>query len=479
MVLALEQPVSGESINCKTGDPGFGLRDFIARKLGCDQITLLSCERLDGGAVQENWRLEIAYDTDAGCREDRLVLRTEAKTSLPDSRPKAEEFALLRAAWDAGVRVAEPLWLCETPAVIGAAFLVSREVAGTARGRDITALERTGDGNPDLAASLGRELAKIHDMDFQEPQLGFLKRPDRSPAEDAIGHWRRELNTLQQSLPGVEWGLRWCEAHLPSAPAELCLVHGDFRTGNYLVDRAKDSRGELTAILDWEFAQLGDPMSDIGWFCAACWRFDRPELEAGGIGSRHSFYQAYQRASGRKIDPRSVRFWEVLAHIRWAVIACQQGHRFFEGGERSLDLALTGRLRPVQVQKLLLQMTAPDTWETPIQAMTDLTRIAAQQRKKKAMRRKLESRELLESAAALFANEIRPALPSGQSDNGRMIAEALACVLSDLRPGEEATPGRATGPSATDQGAANPETNAEAAHLALLQAIAEETGNSS
>ena len=38
-----------------------------------------------------------------------------------------------------------------------------------------------------------------------------------------------------------------------------------------------------------------------------------------------------------------MRFWEVLASLRWAIIALQQCDRHMLGGERDLDLALTGR----------------------------------------------------------------------------------------------------------------------------------------
>src|SRR3546814_6594457 len=81
----------------------------------------------------------------------------------------------------------------------------------------------------------------------------------------------------------------------------------------------------LHGVLDWEFADWGDPMSDIGWFCAACWRYAHPELEAGGIAPRDPFYRGYEAVSGQRIDPEVVAFWEIMAHLRWAVIALQQG----------------------------------------------------------------------------------------------------------------------------------------------------------
>ena len=41
-----------------------------------------------------------------------------------------------------------------------------------------------------------------------------------------------------------------------------------------------------------------------------------------------------------------MHYWEVAAHVRWAVIALQQAARHLSGEERSLELALTGRLVP-------------------------------------------------------------------------------------------------------------------------------------
>jgi len=133
-------------------------------------------------------------------------------------------------------------------------------------------------------------------------------------------------------------------------------VHQDFRTGNYLVDGSG-----LKAILDWEFAGWGDPMSDLGWFCAQCWRFSRPELEAGGISSRENFYQGYRETADRQINDEAVRFWELIAHLRWAVIALQQSNRHISGNQRSLELALTGRLLP-GLELQILNMTSPQTW---------------------------------------------------------------------------------------------------------------------
>ena len=102
-------------------------------------------------------------------------------------------------------------------------------------------------------------------------------------------------------------------------------------------------------------------MSDVGYLCAHCWRFGRDDHPVGGIGERDDFYRAYEAASGRTIDPARVRYWEVMAHVRWAVIALEQADRHLSGRETNLELALTGHVAPEVAFEAVL-MTGPSAW---------------------------------------------------------------------------------------------------------------------
>ena len=336
------------------------LEAFLKECSGARAVEILEATPLTDGAIQENWRLEIDFDGGALPGRQDLVLRSDAPSAVAASLSRPEEFAVLRTVWRAGVPVPEPLWLCTDPQVLGKPFFLMRHVAGVAAGYRVVADTSLGGDRAALAERLGEELARIHRIVPPEPGLGFLAKPEPDPARHAIKSYRAYLDALGRPHPGLEWGLRWCEIHAPppvGPSGEVVLVHQDFRSGNYLVDE----RG-LTAVLDWEFAAWGDPISDLGWFCAKCWRYSRPDLEAGGIAEREPFYHGYERASGRKVDPEAVAYWEIMAHLRWAVIALQQGARTVTGGEASLELALTGRLYPPELELEVLRRTAPEAW---------------------------------------------------------------------------------------------------------------------
>jgi aminoglycoside phosphotransferase (APT) family kinase protein len=331
------------------------LADFVKRQAAADAVTIDACGQLAGGAIQENWKLTVSIDGGAHRGRHELVLRTDSPSHVPASRPRWQEFHLLQVAWRAGVRVPEPLWLDRDGAVIGKPCYLMRYLPGRAEGYLLVKEGVVADREA-LAEELGSELAKLHRVTPPRADLDFMGTPAGDPAESDIATYRAYLDGLDRAHPSLEWGLRWAELHAPP-PGETVLLHRDYRTGNYLVHE-----GRLAAILDWEFADWGDPMSDLGWFCAKCWRFGRDDHEAGGIGSRQAFYRGYERASGRTVDPEAVAFWEVMGHIRWAIIALQQGARFTDGGEVSLDLALTGRVRPDELGLAILEMTPPERW---------------------------------------------------------------------------------------------------------------------
>jgi aminoglycoside phosphotransferase (APT) family kinase protein len=325
------------------------LRDWLAGAAGDAGLRIAKAEKLSGGAIQQNW----ALDVEAGGIAQRWVLRTDSAAVLAVSRSRAEEFRLLQAAFAAGVTVPEPLFLCAEAGVTGAPFFVMRRVAGTALGPRVVKQERPGGGREALVRALGRELARIHRIRPPRADLGFLGAPPADAARAAIAAMRARLDAAGTPRPAIEWGLRALERGAPP-PVPPVLVHNDYRTGNLMLDATG-----LTGVLDWEFAAWGDGHADLGWFCAKCWRFGNAAMEAGGLGPRAAFEAGYAEESGAPVDEARAAWWETMAHIRWAVIAADQAGRHLSGEERSLELALTGHMVPELEWEILNRTGVP------------------------------------------------------------------------------------------------------------------------
>ncbi|MFK0090352.1 phosphotransferase family protein [Pseudomonas sp. NPDC090755] len=328
------------------------LVDFILEHAAATRVVIEARKRLSGGAIQENWLLDLSIEGGPWAGTRRWVLRSDALSALPASLDREQEFAVLQVVHQAGVKVPRPLWLCRDVRVHGRVFFLMEYVPGVAAGRLLSA-GAGGEGRARLAAQLGANLARLHRVRPPCTALDFLPVPDGSPAQATISAYRQYLDTLCDAYPVLEWGLRWCERHAPRNTT-LCLLHRDYRTGNYLA-----SEQGLEAVLDWEFTGWGDPVEDLGWFTARCWRFTRPDLEAGGIGLLEDFLRGYHEVSPLCIERSQLHYWQVMATLRWAVIALQQGQRHLSGEEPSIELALTARLLP-ELELDILNMTGAD-----------------------------------------------------------------------------------------------------------------------
>ncbi|MEX2311579.1 MAG: phosphotransferase family protein, partial [Rhodospirillales bacterium] len=304
-------------------------------------------KQLSGGAIQENWRLILDLEGGEWPGTHDLVLRKDAPSNVAVSHGRAEEFTILKHADKAGVTVPKPCVLCADTDVLGTPFFLMHRAEGTAAGHKL-AKARLNDA---LARDLGRNLARIHSI-ADAPDLAFVSRPEGAPALASVREYRSHLDALPEKHPALEWGLWWLEVNAP-VDTKTVFCHRDYRTGNYMVND-----GTLTAILDWEFAGWSDPMEDIGWLTAKCWRFGADDRDVGGVGSLDALFKGYEDESGIKLDRDQIGYWQVMATMRWAVIALQQADRFVSGGERNLELALTAHIVP-ELEFEILTETAP------------------------------------------------------------------------------------------------------------------------
>jgi aminoglycoside phosphotransferase (APT) family kinase protein len=309
------------------------LSRFLARATSADEVRVSRFERLGGGAIQDNYALDVEIHGGPLGGTHSWVLRKNAPSRVTGSLSRRDEYEVLRHAHAAGVLAPKPLFLCTDASVLGDEFFLMERLPGIAAAHRLTR-DRSLVSDPDaLAFALGANLARIHAI---PPSVGRGLKESANPALVEVATLRGWLDRLDDAYPALEWGLRWCERRAP-ASWDVTVVHRDYRTGNYLVDD-----GKLTGVLDWEFAGCGDPRQDLGWFTARCWRFAGKDREAGGIASVEPFVAGYASVAGRAISREDLHYWQVMAHLRWAIIAIEQARRHRD--EPSLELALTGRI---------------------------------------------------------------------------------------------------------------------------------------
>lgn len=312
---------------------------FIVEQSGARDARILAFDKLSGGAIQDNFGLSLELEGGTHAGRQEFVVRQDAPSGVAESLSRPQEFRVLEAAFNAGVTAPQPLWLCEDAVVNDRVFYVMTRANGSASPTSLVKTDFTEAQRRKIVRRLGAEMARLHTVQPPVEALDFLDLPDpANPAQSRVALYRRYLHEIEEPHPVLEWALNWLEDNAPE-PGPTVLCHCDFRTGNYMMEG-----DELTAILDWEFATWSDPCEDLGWLCCRSWRFGAYDREVGGIGDKQDLLDGYQAAGGQAIDPLVVSYWEVMALVRWAMIALQQARRHTSGEQRSLELALTGRM---------------------------------------------------------------------------------------------------------------------------------------
>ena len=303
------------------------------------------------GSVRQSWLVSAIF----GGKSSKFLLQIDVPLYIFEIHDRANEFAILELVRSQGVSIPKLIASCTDQAVLGAPFTLFEMASGVNFGQQVVNDISLGGDRRALTNQLGRELAKIHRIEPPNARVSSSVPPDSSPSAAQIANIRRNLDRLWLGRPAIEWGLRWAELNAPT-PRRTSLVHGDYRTGNYLVDQSG-----LVAIGNWQFASWGDPWSDLGCFCAECWRFGQTHLEAGGIGTREDFYQGYYEESGFAVDDGAVRYWEIIALIRRAVSVLEEGALNRDDVKPSLEAALGNRLAS-ELELAVVRATAPSAW---------------------------------------------------------------------------------------------------------------------
>ncbi len=292
---------------------------------------------LAGGACQDNFRVEARGIAGTGT----LVLRSDALAALPGSIDRSRELAVIGAAVRAGVKTPRAHYPAHGLVRDGAHAYFLEWAEGEAIGRKVTKSPELAAARQCLPQELAEELAKIHGITrAAAPELAaeaVLGPPPADPVASALAFQRTRIDALRSPRLGIELVYRWLCDHAPTV-TESVLLHGDFRTGNFLVTEAG-----LSAILDWEFARWGSRYEDLAWISMRDWRFGALALPVGGFSPRAPFYEAYRKHSGHAVDLALVHWYEVLSNLAWAVGSVAQAERYIYGGEEDLELLAIGR----------------------------------------------------------------------------------------------------------------------------------------
>ena len=249
-------------------------------------------ERRSGG--RPAWFMD--FETPAGPVSCYARMDRGAEQLVSREFTLEREAGIVRTLHEHGIRVPKVHGYCEDPAGILMEFVPGEF--------DYTALP-AGPERDALDRDFVTELVRLHELPTAPFEALGLPAPD-SPEAFALGDlslWERTYRAaLRRPVPLVEFATRWLRRNIPPAPPRPSLIQGDTGPGQFLFDGSR-----VTAIIDWEFAHLADPVLDLAQVRTR--DFYNPGADMG------EWWRLYQEVSGRTLDLATLRYYTVKSML--------------------------------------------------------------------------------------------------------------------------------------------------------------------
>lgn len=318
-----------------SGDLEARIVRYLAHRMPeAGRVSVLALSRIHGGASRETFRVRIDAER-GGIRG--LIFRRDPVSTLIETEREIE-FAAYRSFMDSAVPVPAALFLERDLDWLERPFFVMEEVEGCTAG-SILAADPYGAHRRKIGEQFFSILGAIAKRDVASSDLAR-----RMTVPDPGSAWRLELDKWEKVIdedelepqPIARAAIRWMRANPPPPAARVSIVHGDYRTGNFLFD----GMGTIRAILDWEMAHLGDPLEDLAWALDPLWSSDR--AHPGGMLTREEAIAVWEKASGLKADAKALRWWSMFASFKGLAIWISSAKEFQAGTNTDPVMAFSG-----------------------------------------------------------------------------------------------------------------------------------------
>jgi aminoglycoside phosphotransferase (APT) family kinase protein len=247
-----------------------------------------------------------------------VVRRPPLGHVLATAHDMGREFRVISALAPSEVPVPPAVLYVADVEVIGAPFYVMDFVPGRSYR---TATDLAGLG-PDRIHSITERmvdvLSTLHSVNPDDVGLGDLGRPEGFLSRQ-VRRWKTQMDSSRhREVQGLDTLAELLTNQVPESDA-VAIVHGDYRLDNLIVG-ADD---QIAAVVDWEMATLGDPLTDVGLLVVYQRLSEQGFLvgnaaSAPGFLSEDAILARYAQVSGR--DLSQLGFYIALASFKLAVI---------------------------------------------------------------------------------------------------------------------------------------------------------------
>lgn len=342
------------------------LADQLSRYLAGkwqQKVTVNEIKRIPGGASRETYRVMLSRDDTAL----GVIVRRDPPSSLIDTE-RALEFAAYAAVYGSSIPVPEPLFLEEDLSHLERPFTVMEMIDGCEASHSALLTEPYVQHREKIAEQAWSILGRLAAMDADNPVLlAYCKKPEPANcALEQVEYWAKVIrDDALHPQPIAEAAIRYLQGNPPPPPQKLAIVHGDYRSGNFLFN----GEGDVKGILDWEMCHIGDPLEDLAWSLDPLWSWPAPNL-AGNLVSRQQAINHWQAASGLTVDLQVFKWWQIFASLKGLAIWTSSTEEFMHGTSHEPITAIAGWVMSDRQNRILVDQLQPNSPRTYSEDLT-------------------------------------------------------------------------------------------------------------
>lgn len=300
-----------------------GLLALMSRELPrAEQIRIEDLRRVSEGYSRENWIFEGRWIEDGEEVHVPLILRRDPVGSLLETE-RQTEHEVLQPLSRSGLPVPRALWLDGDGELLGRPSMVMVREQGECDWFVLNS-DRPIEDRVQIARSLVSLLAEIHKVDWRGLGLDeVLVDPGSMASVAELDNWASQLEDSRlEAHPELDLVISWLKSRAPTSQATV-LVHGDYKPGNALL-----IGDDVSVMLDWELAHLGDPLEDLGWITNP---YRAREHQIPGRWEQEEIVEHYQRVSGFQVARDELLWWQVFSCFKLSTIILNGVSAFVNG----------------------------------------------------------------------------------------------------------------------------------------------------
>lgn len=193
--------------------------------------------------------------------EQEMVLRRPpVGANVKGGHDMQREYRVLAALHSSFKKVPQVFHYCEDENIIGGDFYLMDRVKGIIL-REPLSMEVAPNDFTQAAEAWLDTFVELHQLDYAQAGLAELGRPEGYNERQIKGWTKRYLKVKTEEDTVIDKVINWLNDNIP-ASSQASLIHNDYKYDNVIY--TQNNWSEVTAILDWEMATLGDPWMDLG-----------------------------------------------------------------------------------------------------------------------------------------------------------------------------------------------------------------------